>query len=224
MPYISSAETDGKSSDREIIDEALRPLVQKVAKEITNNFSLRKIYEHVFVKTACDLRYVLQNPPVISPDLEYNLAKAIYRVGARNCYEGAYLGGFNYAFTRFIQLVPKVKVERGDWAQEFRYWLYAGTISALVYASRHTEKLNIGIDGVFIDIKDEYKWRVNRAYETAQILRSGDCYNTPWYNKPLELTDENGAVVGHIYVDVKRSKETLNLDLLDYQLVLKKKS
>ena len=30
---------------------------------------------------------------------------------------------------------------------------------------------------MFEDIKDEYKRRVNSAYEAAQILKSGDCYD-----------------------------------------------
>lgn len=227
MPYVPSKKTNGRSTDREVIDAALAPLVRGVAANITNNLSLRKIYERVFIQTASDLRDMLKTPMLINikrSGILWNLAKAIYKTGEKYGYEGAYLGEFNYAITRFIQRVPQIKVEQGEWKYEFRYWLYAETISALVYASRHTEDLDIGVDGVFIDIKDEYKWRVNRSYETAQILKNGDCYDTPYYNKPLEITDEKGATIGYIHVDVKRSKETLNLDLLDYQLVLKKKS
>ena len=226
MPYVPSKKTDGKSSDREIIDEALRPLVQKVAKEITNNFSLRKIYQRVFVEVASNLQYFLWKKPITvsSSYLEWELAKAICIASAKSDYGGAYLGEFNYAITRFIQRVPQIKVERGDWEDEFRYWLYAETVSALIYASRHTESLNIGVDGVFIDIKDEYKWRVNRSYETAQIIKSGDCYSTPYYNKPVEVVNEIGIHVGYVYIDVKRDKMTLNIDELDYQLVLKKKN
>lgn len=231
MPYISSEETDGKSSDRKIIDAALEPLARKIAAEITNNFSLRKIYQRVFIETARALYHLIH---LLNSEEIYNafqldpasikLAKTIYRVGTREYYGGAYLGAFNYAITRFIQRVPQIKVEQGEWKYEFRYWLYAETVSALVYASRHTEDLDIGVDGVFIDIKNEYKWRVNRSYETAQILKNGDCYDTPYYNKLVEVVDENGNHIGHVYVDVERSKETLNLDRLDFQLVLKKKS
>jgi len=231
MPYVPSKKTDGKSTDREVIDAALAPLVQRVAAEITNNFSLRKVYEHVFVDTARAMYHLLHWLTIgeiykafqLETDA-IKLAKAILKTGEQYGYEGSYLGEFNYAFTRFIQCVPQIKVERGEWKDEFRYWLYAETISALIYASRHTEGLNIGVDGVFIDIKDEYKWRVNRSYETAQIIKSGDCYSAPYYNKPVEVVDESGAHVGYVYVDVKRSKETLNVDRLDYQLVLKKKS
>ena len=224
MPYISNKETDGKSSDREIIDTTLEPLAQKIAVEITNNFSLRRIYQCVFIEVASSLQCFLWKKPIaFSGYLKWELAKAIHRIGARECYEGAYLGAFNYAITRFIQRVPQIKVERGDWKDEFRYWLYSETVSALISASRHTESLNIGVDGVFVDIKDEYKWRV-RSYETAQILKSGDCYDTPYYNKPVEVVDESGGLIGHVYVDVKRSEATLNVDLLSGQLVLRKKS
>ncbi|MDO8676192.1 MAG: hypothetical protein Q7K16_00835 [Candidatus Azambacteria bacterium] len=223
MPYVPSKKTDGKSTDREVIDAALEPLVQSVVAEITNNFSLRPIYERVFVQTTCILRDMLKSSSVISEGLIWNLAKSIYETGAKYGYEGAYLGEFNYAFTRFIQRVPQVKVERGDWKDELRYWLYAETVTALKHAEDRTEFLNIGVDGVFRDIKDEYKWRVNRSYETAQILKSGDCYDTPFYNKPVEVVDESGALIGHVYIDIKRSEATLNIDQLDGQLVLRKK-
>ncbi len=45
MPYVPSEKTDGKSDDRIVIDTALNPLVESVAEEITNNFSLQKIYK-----------------------------------------------------------------------------------------------------------------------------------------------------------------------------------
>ncbi len=224
MPYVPSEKTIPPANDRKVIDAALEPLAQKVAAEITNNSSLRRIYQLVFIGVASDLQCFLWKEPVtVSSYLKWELAKAIYRAGTKYEYEGAYLGEFNYAFTRFIQRVPQIKVERGDWKDEFRYWLYSETVSALISASRHTESLNIGVDGVFVDIKDEYKWRV-RSYETAQILKSGDCYDTPYYNKPVEVVDESGGLIGHVYVDVKRSEATLNVDLLSGQLVLRKKS
>lgn len=229
----SFKKTDGKSTDREIIDAALAPLVQDVAAEITNNFSLRKIYERVFIQTACDLQILLKNPNLINDEqserwwtngLIRNLAKVIYETGAKYGYEGAYLGEFNYAITMFIQLVPKAKVERGDWKDELRYWLYAETVTALKHAENYTEYLDIGVDGVFRDIKDEYKWEVNRSYEIAQIIKSGHCYFTPYYNRMVEVIDEKGKLIGHIEVMLKRSDDTINKDVLDFQLVLKKKS
>ena len=228
MPYVPSKKTDGKSTDREVIDAALAPLVQSVAAEITNNFSLRPIYERVFTETAFWLRDMLKSRNTImvsDSDLTWDLALAIFQTGAKYRYEGAYLGEFNYAFTRFIQLVPQEKViRRGDWKDELRYWLYAETVTALKHAEKRTEHLEIGVDGVFRDIKDEYKWEVNRSYEIAQILKSGHCYFTPYYNRVVEVVDEEGKHIGHIEVMLKRSEATLNVDALPLQLVLKKKS
>ena len=232
MPYVPSKKTDGKSTDREVIDAALAPLVSSVAAEITNNFSLRPIYERVFIETASSLWGMLENSNENDEELTaderltWNLAKAIFETGAKYGYEGAYLGEFNYAFTRFIQMVPQEKVKRGDWEpkNELRYWLYAETVTALKHAEEQTESLDIGVDGVFRDIKDEYKWEVNRSYEIAQILKSGHCYFTPYYNRVIEVVDEDGNHVGHIEVMLKRSEATLNIDELPLQLVLKKKS
>jgi len=83
--------------------------------------------------------------------------------------------------------------------------------------------LNIGVEGVFEDIKDEYKWRVNRAYEMAQIRKSGDCYDTPWLMKQVEVVDESGTVIGYIDVAVERSEEVVSKDVLECQLVMRRK-
>ncbi|MBI2035508.1 MAG: hypothetical protein HYT12_02380 [Candidatus Liptonbacteria bacterium] len=225
MPYVPSKKTDGKSTDREVIDAALEPLARSVAAEITNNFSLRKIYGRVFVGVAGNLRDILADPNLVGVEPEWHLAMAIYETGAKYGYEGAYLGEFNYAITRFIQLVPQFKVERGDWEKknELRYWLYAETVSALRAAENSVEAYNIGLDGVFRDIKDEYKWEVNRSYEIAQILKSGHCYTTPFYSRPVELVDEDDKHIGYLEIPLERTPETLNVDILPYKLVLKKK-
>ncbi|OGD30900.1 hypothetical protein A2833_03135 [Candidatus Azambacteria bacterium RIFCSPHIGHO2_01_FULL_44_55] len=224
MPYVPSKKTDGKSTDREVIDAALEPLAQSVAEDITNNFSLRPIYEQTFIRVAYDLRDILKSPSVVGNGLTWDLAKAIYETGAKYGYEGVYLGEFNYAFTRFIQRVPQIKVKRGDWKDELRYWLYAETVTALCHAEKETEHLEIGVDGVFRDIKDEYKRRMNTAYEAAQIVKSGDCYDGPYYTRLVEVVDEEGRLIGHMEVMLKRSQDTLHKDVLDRQLVLKSKN
>ncbi len=75
--------------------------------------------------------------------------------------------------------------------------------------------------GVFEDVKDEYKVRVNKSYEIAQILKSGDCYNTPYFNKVVEIVDEEGNVVGHTYIELKNDGNNLYLDKMPFQLVVK---
>ncbi|MBI2063507.1 MAG: hypothetical protein HYT65_00735 [Candidatus Yanofskybacteria bacterium] len=226
MPYVPSKKTDGKSTDREVICEAVDILACQAASRITDNRSLIKVYSDIFIKTARTLSWLIQGGRIqeceLAPD---HLAGTIFLVAKKYDYAGAELGEFNYAITKLIQQVPQIKVARGDWKEtdEFRYWLYACTASALVYASRHTEDLGIGLDGVFIDIKDEYKWKVNRPYEAAQILKSGDCYYAPYYTRLVEMANESGEVIGHMDILLKRDASTLSKDVLDWQLVLKKK-
>lgn len=226
MPYVQSEKTNPPAYDRKILDAAVEVLAKQAAGEITNNLSLITVFREIFFAVAETLVYWLRGGTIISvSSSEGALARAIYEVSMRYGYEGAYLGEFNYAITRFIQRVPQIMIADGKWEKkdEFRYWVYAATASALRYAENHTEDLNIGVDGVFRDILDEYKWRVNRPYETAQIVKSGDCYDTPFYNKPIEVAYEDGVVIGHVYLDLKRSKETLNLDILNGQIVVRKK-
>jgi hypothetical protein len=45
---------------------------------------------------------------------------------------------------------------------------------------------------------------VNRSYETAQIIKSGDCYDTPYYNRLVKVVDEKGQDVGYMHIDVIR--------------------
>ena len=219
MPYVPSKKTDEKSTDREVLDAALETLAHKVADQITDNLSVLKVYRRVFITVARALHNLLLGKK-IGNGPEAGLAEAIYKTGAVYDYEGAYLGEFNYAFTRFIQRVPGIMVEKGQWSQELRYWLYARTVSALIYASRHTEDLDTGVDGVFEDIKDEYKRRVNTAYEAEQILKSGDCYDTPYYTKLVAVVDKNGKLIGYQEIMLKRDASTLDKDVLDGHFIL----
>lgn len=233
MPYVPSRKTDGQSNDREVIDAAVENLAQEVAEEITDNVSLRNKYQATFLRVSNALSHLLGGEPRWlnqydvwgnPTDAEFKLAQAIFEVGAKYNYGGAYLGEFNYAWTKFIQQVPKIKVRGGSWQEEFRYWVYAETVSALIFASNRTICLDIGVDGVFEDIKDEYKRRVNTAYEAAQILKSGDCYSGPYYTRLIEVVDEEGRHVGHQEVMLKRGPETAHSDILNYKIVVKRNS
>ena len=224
MPYVPSKKTNGKSTDREILDEKMEALARETVKRIKNNLSLIKEYKKVFIKVAWKLHRLSLVTRKETPDsAEAELARAIYEVGEKYGYEGAFLGELNYSFTRFIQRVPQIMVENGVWKEELRYWLYAATVEALTYAKDETKTLRLGISGVFEDIKDEYKWRVNRSYEAAQIIKGGDCYDTPYYGRLVEVVNEDGSHVGHMEVWLKRSPETVGLDLLKGQIVLKKR-
>ena len=132
---------------------------------------------------------------VLDP-LVKQLADKIAEVAQKYHYDGAFLGELNYALTRLIQHLPRALIATGQSKDETRYWLQAGLF------------------GVLLDVALEYKVRVNQAYEIAQIQKSGDCYDTPYYSKAVEVVDENGKTVGHIYVNMKRSDGTLSEDVL----------
>jgi hypothetical protein len=223
MPYVPSIKTDGKSQDRILIDAE----VEKVAKElaVTSGFALLTIYKNFFVGIVNDLTAMQEaalSPVTFLTSPVHPLARVVFDLGLGYGYEGAFLGELNYAITRLIQRVPQVMVSTGQWPEknELRYWLYAITTQALTYASVLHAYNPFGIGGVFEDIKDEYKWRVNRPYEIAQILKSGDCYDTPYYSRVIEVVDEAGTVIGHQEVMLKRSPETLNVDVLPFRVVV----
>jgi hypothetical protein len=49
------------------------------------------------------------------------------------------------------------------------------------------------------DVKDEYKRRVNTAYEALQIRKSGDCYEkSPFHTQLVEF--ETAGVTGWIEI------------------------
>jgi len=224
MPYVPSKKTDGKSTDREILDAAVESLAKIAATKITNNLSLIEVYKSIFAKVVQELHSLIKGAGVSSESEESVLAQAIHEVGAKYGYEGAYLGELNYAGTRFIRRVPQIKVKNGEWTQELRYWLYAATVEALTYTAYETKGLGLGISAVFEDIKDEYKRRVNTAYEAAQIMKSGDCYDGPYYTRLVEVVDEKGKHIGYQEVMLKRDSATLDKDILEGRVVLKKAS
>lgn len=225
MPYVPSEKTVPPAEDRKILDPIIELVAQEVATRIKNNRLLKTVYRGMFLDIAIELEHVVCRGGKLSESVEAKLAFTIYEVANKWGYDGAESGELNYSVTRIIQRVPQIKVERGEWENkdELRYWSYAAAVRALICASRRTEDFVIDASGVYEDVKDEYKWRVNRPYEAAQIIKSGDCYDTPYYTKLVEVVDENGKLIGHTDVYLKRSEETLHKDVLDYQLVLRKK-
>ncbi len=125
-----------------------------------------------------------------------NLSKAITHAAKKHGYDGAFAGELNYALTRLLQEIPRDLVKDGTLKEEIRYW-----IQPLMY-------------GVLLDVALEHKRRVNTAYEAAQIVKSGDCYDTPYYTRLVEVVDVNGKVLGHQEIMLKRSDDTLNKDIV----------
>lgn len=217
MPYVPSLKTDGKSQDRIIIDAAVETYVAELVHRINQNFDVKKVYTESFHKVGYA---ILQNEFV---DVEGVFASVIVQVGAKYGYQGAFLGELNYAITRVIQRVPQVLAEQGKCGlsvgKELRYWLYAMTVAALTTVSYSLAIMDeLGVSGVFEDIKDEYKVRVNKSYEIEQILKSGDCYDTPYFNKVVEVRDENDKVIGYTYVEFKNDGVNVNLDKMPFHL------
>ncbi len=130
------------------------------------------------------------------------LVAAIGEVSMRHKYDGAFAGELNYSLTRLLQEIPRDLVARGQFSEEMRYWM-----QPLLY-------------GVLLDVALEHKLRVNTAYEAAQIVKSGDCYDTPFYTRLIEVVDEDGGHIGHQHVMLKRDESTLDKDVLDQKIVV----
>ncbi len=132
---------------------------------------------------------------LLNPGIE-NLSNRIALASKRHGYDGAFAGELNYALTRLLQEIPRSLIKEGIITEELRYW-----IQPLMY-------------GVLLDVALEHKRRVNVAYEAAQIVKSGDCYDTPYYTRLVEAVDPFGKHIGYQEVMLKRSEETLNEDVI----------
>lgn len=219
MPYVPS-------KDRPALDAAVELVAASIIAKRPSNFELHAAYKKEFALIVNHLTILLDvsrkpGQRWMSEDTAEPIARTVWDAGQQYDYEGAFLGELNYSITRLIQRVPQLMVEIGAWKEtdEIRYWLYAMTADALNYVAVLFASNVTGIAGVFADILHEYKWRVNRGYEIAQILKSGDCYDTPFYSRLVEVVDDMGHI-GHLEVFVKRSGMTLGKDILNGKLRL----
>lgn len=221
MPYVPSKKTDGKSTDREVLDVVIEELAIYIANRIQRNYDLLAVYKVSFMAIAIGC---LSDRDVAEPEAKF--AKTILEVGSKYYYEGAFLGELNYSITRVIQRVPQILAKQGKCelkvGKELRYWLYAMTIDALTYVQfklfQEEGKETFGIAGVFEDIKDEYKRRVNPPYESEQILKSGDCYDTPYFTKIVKVINDEGKIIGYADLHCINDGENYKLDILPYDL------
>lgn len=205
MPYISPDE-------RPPIDEAVsvvaEHLVLQLVNELNGDTELSLCYRETILRVAQTLERLQGGITFQSENsVVDNLAELIFN-GRNEQYRGAWSGRLNYAITRLIQLVPVKLVEGGAWKEEFRYWIYAQTVGALESCKleifKHEQNwVSDLLIGVLTDVKDEYKRRVNTAYETFQILKSGDCYTTKYHTDLITVRDDSGRAVG--YQEIVRS-------------------
>lgn len=221
MPYI--AMEDRQALDG-AIDALAESLVTRLTETLNGDTDVSVCYGKAFLvlaKTIYDIEVggePEETGGANSTPAAAHVAMEILRlVRARYAYRGAWAGCLNYAVTRLIQLVPAKMVERKAWKEEVRYWLHAQTVGALQNAALRVSRVaghpsdgawetgrpgpnDWVIDalvGVLIDVKDEYKRRVNSAYEAVQIRRSGDCYTTPYRTELIDVKDKQGNVVGY---------------------------
>lgn len=220
MPYVPSKKTDERSEDRELIDIEVKKVVKAIVKvEIVPILTLDYFYTSMrqvcSVIRACEEGF---GTGLVLP--AKMLGFTIFEIAHKYKYKGAWLGELNYATTRLIQELPKELVAKDLMLSELRYWYYAEVVGYLGALTHHfqsiqnTNWIDQGFAGVFTDVKDEYKRRVNVSYEATQIIKSGDCYDTPYYTKLIEIVDQHGQIIGHQEVMVKRSLSTLNKDVI----------
>ena len=202
MPYIPP-------QNRPAIDQCAQALAERIALRLekeTITAAVSELYRDSFMKIArAIVALETGRTQAIAVGEERALAESIVVAAKSYNQPGGFLGELNYALTRLIQLVPYCMYKKGLWKEALRYWLYAETVGALVRTSYETHSafgndwIANGLAGVFEDVKDEYKRRVNTAYEALQIRKSGDCYEkSPFHTQLVEF--ETAGVKGWIEI------------------------
>jgi len=194
MPYIPP-------KNRPPIDEAVDMLAKEIADSMQaakETAELGSRFRSAFMAVSRYIRDAESGKSQAAGDKAQALARTILEMGASYGIKGGWTGELNYAMTRLLQAVPYQLYKKGEWLEPLRYWIYAEAVGALTRTAwdLHTEcaddYIGNGLCGVFIDIKDEYKRRVNTAYEAAQILKSGDCYDRTTFRTQLVPVSLNG--------------------------------
>jgi len=213
MPYVPK-------EDRKLINKDVKKVVKEIVKDIKEPIDVfEKFYD--CVRQVCStIRATEEGYGSTLFNVYQELGRIIYDVARKYNYTGAWLGELNYATTRLVQEIPKILVEIGLMKTELRYWYHAeivGYLGALTHhfqSIQNTNWIDQGFAGVFEDVKDEYKRRVNTAYEADQIIKSGDCYDTPYYTRLANIENYMGEVIGHIEIMLKRTEKTLRKDIV----------
>ncbi len=217
MPYVPSEKTVPPAQDRAELDPVVETVAQRLILTHDGSHALSEALCKAFLDADRGILRVLNNSAF--PDESTALGSKVMEIAKRYEYDGAHLGLLNYSLTRLIQRVPQLRVETGKWKDEMRYWVHAVTCNALFKAAALSTNSKTCNAGVFIDVMLEYKRRVNVAYEAAQIIKSGDCYDTPYYTRLIPLQGVTGELIGHLEVMLKRSAATLTVDELSMYLV-----
>lgn len=200
MPYIPP-------QNRPPIDEAVDALAEALGDRLQEDgltAEISVLYRDA-LNTIADSIAAIEAGKEPASDEAGTLAACIVKTAEVYKQKGGWTGELNYAVTMLIQAVPYKLYKRGVWAECLRYWLYAQTVGALtrtaydVHARFDNDWVGNGLAGVFEDIKDELKRRVNSAYEAAQITKSGDCYNMMPFHTELVRMEKDG-VAGYVEI------------------------
>jgi len=203
MPYIPP-------QNRPPIDRHVDALAGKIAGALARNDQTAEIsvlYRKAFAAVA-DSIAALEKGEQPAEGEAGALAACIVDTAQGYAQKGAWTGELNYAVTMLIQAVPYKLYRQGVWEECLRYWLYAQTVGALtrtaydIHERFANDWVGNGLAGVFEDVKDELKRRVNSAYEAAQITKSGDCYSmVPFHTRLVPM--ERDGVDGYIEIMLK---------------------
>ena len=195
MPYIPP-------SNRPPIDEAVDQLAKEIADAMAAAKETSELGSRLRSAFMTISRHIRDSESGTSPAVggkAQALAQRVLDVATSYGIKGGWTGELNFAVTRLIQAVPYQLYKKAEWQEPLRYWIYAETVGALtrtawdLHAECADDYIGNGLCGVFIDIKDEYKRRVNTAYEAAQILKSGDCYDRITFRTQLVPVTVNGV-------------------------------
>lgn len=209
MPYIPPA-------NRPAIDDKVQDLAGEIATRMVQERQTAELsvhYRRVFLEIAAFIESLERKSAAAPASKAQRLAATIVEVAAGYGILGGWTGELNYAITMLIQRVPHEMHRRNAWDEPLRYWIYAETVGALtrtaydLHARTSDDYIGNGLTGVFEDIKDEYKRRVNSAYEAAQILKSGDCYDYVPFRTHLVSVTVDG-VAGYQEVMLPRQVRT----------------
>lgn len=212
MPYIVAG-------DRPPLDEKVEALAEELASKLSSRMNgdteISSCYKDAILAISKTLYRLESGRGEIARSRAEVLAHEIFTVAKKYGYRGGWLGTLNYSLTRLIQVLPAKMKQRKTWKEELRYWIHAQTVGALessamaIHSKGKDDWITDGLVGVLIDVKDEYKRRVNSAYEAVQITQSGDCYTTPYRTELVEVKDEEGKVTGYqeVMKDLRASEE-----------------
>lgn len=203
MPYIAA---DDRPSLDASVDALAVELASKLSGGMNGDTEVSLCYREAFMAIGETLHRLQAGQTPEARGAEERLAREVFAGAEKHGYRGAWVGPLDYALTRLIQVLPAKMVALKAWSEEFRFWTYVQTAGALeraamaIHAQGGESWVADALVGVLTDVKDEYKRRVNSAYEAAQIRKSGDCYTTRYRTEIVDVPDGRGGSAGYAEV------------------------